>query len=430
MGIQLFNFGIAIYVEGGAYNVIGGDRTIGVGPIGQGNLISSNDTGIDLLVAGGNIIKGNIIGTDVMGNELLGNRAAGINFEGNLPDDTPPDDPAHNIIGPDNIIANNGESGGIGIEGVLYPIIITANAIYDNGGPGINYNLSDAVPDTSAAPPVIRYFELASGIVNGSTCKDCVVEVFSTDTKDGKVYEGTVTADAFGNFSFNKGEALSGPFLTATTTPPGGSTSEFSPPTSTRSAVQIALDVIQSKAPLYQTSFDDGDNALGFLELGRDARMENGKLMVTSSGSHVSAGLDIPDSDRFAVEFELLISDASPQGHCPFYTENDEAGSSYRGTATVFHMSGETTFDLNMPEGIDPVHLATSTFDVSKTNRITLIILGDQAAAFIDGRLAYTAFNPDMMTFYKTIYFAATATSTCEYDNYKFWDLSGVNLNP
>ena len=50
MGVQIINFqGSGIYLEDGSYNRIGGDRSIGIGPLGQGNLISNNFVGIGLL---------------------------------------------------------------------------------------------------------------------------------------------------------------------------------------------------------------------------------------------------------------------------------------------------------------------------------------------------------------------------------------------
>lgn len=62
-------------------NLIGGNRFTGSGPLGQGNLISSNeDTGIMLEGSGttGNQIQGNFIGTDVSGMAMLGNHQGGI----------------------------------------------------------------------------------------------------------------------------------------------------------------------------------------------------------------------------------------------------------------------------------------------------------------------------------------------------------------
>ena len=70
LGLQIVNFPrYGIEIRNGASNtIIGGDRSIGVGPLGQGNLISNNDFGgIALLAAGNNQILGNYIGTDITG---------------------------------------------------------------------------------------------------------------------------------------------------------------------------------------------------------------------------------------------------------------------------------------------------------------------------------------------------------------------------
>ena len=75
-GLQVTNFsgsGIAI---GGAYNTVGGDRGVGTGPSGQGNLTSHNDVGIGLWGSGvySNTVEGNLIGSDATGAVELGNR--------------------------------------------------------------------------------------------------------------------------------------------------------------------------------------------------------------------------------------------------------------------------------------------------------------------------------------------------------------------
>ncbi len=76
------NLGEGIVVSSGASdNVIGGDRFIGSGPLGQGNLISGNqDDGIQIEDSGtsDNQIQGNFIGTDVSGKVELGNLQNGI----------------------------------------------------------------------------------------------------------------------------------------------------------------------------------------------------------------------------------------------------------------------------------------------------------------------------------------------------------------
>jgi parallel beta-helix repeat protein len=81
-GLQILHFSnTGIWLDPGAsHNTIGGDRTLGRGPMGQGNLISGNYIGIS--VAGGgnvsNTILGNFIGTDISGLHALGNQDVGV----------------------------------------------------------------------------------------------------------------------------------------------------------------------------------------------------------------------------------------------------------------------------------------------------------------------------------------------------------------
>jgi hypothetical protein len=68
MGLQMVNFALVALSSNGRRNVIGGDRTVGTGPTGQGNAIHSGGFGLNL--SGGaseNVVEGNLIGTDVTG---------------------------------------------------------------------------------------------------------------------------------------------------------------------------------------------------------------------------------------------------------------------------------------------------------------------------------------------------------------------------
>ena len=79
-GLQIVNsprYGIVIR---SGNNVIGGDRALGKGPLGEGNQIGgSKDTGI-LITDGGsnNTVLGNLVGVDVTGNKVMGNLGDGI----------------------------------------------------------------------------------------------------------------------------------------------------------------------------------------------------------------------------------------------------------------------------------------------------------------------------------------------------------------
>jgi len=101
-------------IIGGAQdNTVGGDRTVGTGPSGQGNVISGNDDlGLSMRDPGtaNNVITGNYIGTDVTGSLALGNGNHGIMIQRS----------ADNTIGgltpgERNVISGN-EAAGVRIE--------------------------------------------------------------------------------------------------------------------------------------------------------------------------------------------------------------------------------------------------------------------------------------------------------------------------
>jgi titin len=73
------NCGLALTGQG---NTIGGDRTKGKGPSGEGNLFNGNYT-YDIMInsASNNLIKGNYIGTDVSGKKKIGNPPRSISVE-------------------------------------------------------------------------------------------------------------------------------------------------------------------------------------------------------------------------------------------------------------------------------------------------------------------------------------------------------------
>ena len=107
-------------------NIIGGDRSVGAGPWGQGNLLSNNIIGIDLATSGTslNTVTGNLIGTDLDGTDWLGNERDGVSLSEGAHDNT---------IGPDNIIANNGRVGIYSDPEVSLENTDIQNEIYDNG---------------------------------------------------------------------------------------------------------------------------------------------------------------------------------------------------------------------------------------------------------------------------------------------------------
>jgi len=223
MGLQISHFpGPGIAISGDSkHNVIGGDRSVGVGPFGQGNQLSHNSIGINLSTHGTtlNTITGNLVGTNPSGAAALGNHRNGIWItEG-----------AHkNTIGPDNIIAFN-DGPGIDVqEPDTVENTFTRNSIHNNSGIAIKIDLG--IRSNYKLPvPIILIFDLQAGTLTGDSCAYCIVEIFSDNSDEGAIYEGQTTADGMGVFTFNKEAPFSGPHLTATATDTDGNTSEFSP---------------------------------------------------------------------------------------------------------------------------------------------------------------------------------------------------------
>ncbi|HET9590336.1 MAG TPA: NosD domain-containing protein, partial [Anaerolineales bacterium] len=273
-GLQIVGFsdaGVALS-PGSQHNLIGGDRNIGDGPLGQGNLISGNHYGLGMWeeATSHNTIQGNYIGITVDGTAAWGNDQDGIHsvgarqnlitdnviggnetgiylswvmdggntVTGNLigvgPDGNPLanttgiiiDHTSHNIVGPGNTIAYN-RGDGISFWEETSNNTVTRNSIHDNRGRGI---LITSPSQSTLQPPRILSFDLKTGTVSGTACPNCIIEIFSDGGDQGAIFEGSIIADRNGAFAFMKAASLAGPFLTATATDPDGNTSEFSLP--------------------------------------------------------------------------------------------------------------------------------------------------------------------------------------------------------
>ena len=255
MGLQ-FSYipGPAVAISGGATQTqIGGDRGMGTGPFGQGNQITLNANGIDISGSGTSQISiiGNLIGTDANGSADLGNWGYGISIDGS----------AQNItIGPDNIIAFNRE--GIKITNQIGESnTITQNRIFGNEDGEIWL----AYPSLGLTPPSIFSYDLDAGTVSGSTCPNCIVEIFSDSAEGGEIYEGYVQADEIGEFDFEKGSAFAGPELNFTATDTTGNTSVFIKPISQPErnlVMQLENDL--PRVPVVNQPFDQlADNHIG-----------------------------------------------------------------------------------------------------------------------------------------------------------------------
>jgi len=242
-----------VWIHGGNNNTIGGSSE------GDGNYISVSLNGVSITgsgtsgnsvigngiytlnargirISGGaqsNIVQDNWLGSsteldgvsiwgigtnwnEVKGNHIYENKVRGVGIgdraQGNVVGGTGPDEA--------NLIWGNTEAGVFVQEDALYNTI-RGNDINSNGGKGIE--LTDG-GNTELAPPTIQ----SAGSVFGTACPNCEVDIYSDDEDEGRVYEGSTTADGDGNWSFSG--TPEGPNITATATDSDGNTSEFSAP--------------------------------------------------------------------------------------------------------------------------------------------------------------------------------------------------------
>ena len=279
-GLQISNFsGPGIAISGDAqYNTIGGDRSIGAGPFGQGNLLSNNDIGVVLSTNSTslNTISGNLIGTDVEGAGALGNNTGVWITEG-----------AHdNTIGPGNLIAYN-SGPGIGVDDPeTVRNTITQNSIHNNAREDIELIEGG---NAELTVPTIFDFDLQAGILIGATCAYCTVEIFSDNSDEGAIYEGQIRADSVGVFTFNKESSFVGPHLTVTVTDMDGNTSGFSRPTS-GTVSTIRTQVLQRGNDLPKT----------MLQLKESRELADNRIGVDFYSSFMQN--DLPNLDRLAEE--------------------------------------------------------------------------------------------------------------------------------
>jgi hypothetical protein len=148
-GFQIINCRFdGILLANASNNVIGGDRAVGSGPLGQGNLISATGgQGIQIYAdSRNNRVSGNLIGTDLTGTFARPNYFDGIALQGSP-------GPSGNILGgatpgERNVISGNGQSGIWLRDGAHHNTIlgnyigtnVSGSAAIGNRGMGVSMN--------------------------------------------------------------------------------------------------------------------------------------------------------------------------------------------------------------------------------------------------------------------------------------------------
>ena len=205
------------------YNTVGGTTPE------ERNLISGNHGGGVVITDARtmwNVVRGNYIGTDFMGVVALGNADDGVFIRAGA---------GQNSIGPGNVIAHNG-SEGVAVRGPeTLGNLISANAIHDNEGAGIR-SLDGG--NAGLPPPLITH--VGTRIIRGTAPPNSIIEVFSDEGDEARVFEGTVSTDGEGNFTYRVPQGrFTGPNVTASARDGEGNTSGLSTPESPPSPVAM-----------------------------------------------------------------------------------------------------------------------------------------------------------------------------------------------
>jgi titin len=161
--LALGNAHEGIYLESAPSNTIGGIVA------GAGNLISANDTwGLLLSNASWNVIQGNLIGTEIDGVSALGNVFHAVECT----------NASNNTIGGTDAGAGNrigfsqGAYAGVRIRGGSTSDAILGNAIFSNGGLGIDlgtFGVNANIPcDSSSGDNMLQNYPVLSQAVSGN----------------------------------------------------------------------------------------------------------------------------------------------------------------------------------------------------------------------------------------------------------------------
>lgn len=166
--------------------------------------------------------------TLINGNNIMRNQLAGVMID---------DAAENNIVGPNNVIAENIGYGILVNGNNAIGNTITQNSIYYE-------KESDAIllsggSNSGISAPKISENDDTLGTVSGTACKFCTIELFSGESGEARWYEGETTTDFNGDWYFESDSAFQGNYIIATATNTGGNTSMFSAPFLLSTSVSI-----------------------------------------------------------------------------------------------------------------------------------------------------------------------------------------------
>jgi hypothetical protein len=271
-GTALSVINAGIVVNNGANSTFIGGSAPGEGNVISGATGGGTQIGLWVTQADGVEIVGNKIGTNAAGTAAIPNNLAvriGVGSQGNFIGALG--------VGEGNLIAfNNSSAISLETDATAW---IRGNSIHSNGG-GISSN-STGTPAT----PVIT--SALGGVVSGTACANCAVDIYDDAGAQGRIYRGTTSANPVGNFTLS-GVIHTLANFTAIATNANNSSSMFSAP----AAAPLNLDgdgAADSFDPCPNTAedydeFQDGD---GCPESDNDVDgvCDPGQFSVSCSGS-------------------------------------------------------------------------------------------------------------------------------------------------
>jgi CSLREA domain-containing protein len=381
---------------GPANNVVGGTAA------GSRNVISASAwSGVGISDAGttGNVVQGNFIGTDATGAAGLGNSQYGVVLYAGATGNTVGGSAAGG-----NTVAFNAQAGVAVLDAATTGNAIRANAIFANGGLGIDLGgdgvtLNDA-GDADTGPNKLQNFPSitlaqpgasthVAGTVRSTANTPLTIDFYASASADpsgygeGQRYLGSVavTTDGSGNAAFDvtlAAASTAAEFVTATATDAAGSTSEFSRLLTDIALSQVTADgfatltvayqVAASPAPAFRigfytsadTLFDGGDTLAGTVQLSDPADLTVGthtKTFAIGGGAGMVALPGAGAAETGADYYLLAVADdqnlVAEADNDPF---NEDNAAVFTG---VYHTAGGDVL-VHGTGGSDSVALAAS----------------------------------------------------------------------
>ena len=334
-GIKLTSFLTGIEVDGEGdqtktqHNQIGGDPSIGNGPYGQGNCLVFNENGISIQRGSSeNTVSGNLIGLEADGSPN-GNLLTGVIVQAEA---------NRNTIGPNNTIANNGQTG-ITVHGGSVDNTITQTIVFDNENGNVAFSNGGNF-ESEIVVEEIESIDREQGYISGQVYingENVTLEIYSGDTNGPRYYEGEPgnLQSADGGiyiFNFLKGSLFNGEYIYITGYDGTGNSTLFSEPISTGEVGSNASDAFMAiSTVLNQPRVAWGQD---FNDLEEPAHWTISQEWVVENGALV---LSLPDTDWHMAKLHGAVT---------FYADQVDSETLSQAVHLTFSFSGDKQFRM------------------------------------------------------------------------------------